>query len=120
MLVDGPPLSRPNGVAFDPEGNVVVVNVGNDEVLTFSAQGELLDTERTLDPVNDGLVILPDGTKYVSSVGNGTIARIRPGRSAELVASGIPSAASICYDPSRNRIIVPMNSANALAFVELD
>ena len=120
VLVDGAPLSRPNGVAFDPDGNVVVVNVGSADVLTFSPDGELLATEETLDPVNDGLVILPDGTKYVSSVGNGTIARIRLGEAPELVASGIPSAASICYDSRRNRIIAPMNSGNALAIVQLN
>jgi len=120
VLVDGAPLSRPNGVAFDPDGNVVVVNVGSADVLTFSVGGELLATEETLDSANDGLVILPDGTKYVSSVGSGTIARIRPGGSPELVASGIPSAASICYDAMRNRIIVPMNGGNALAIVQLN
>ena len=53
------------------------------------------------------------------SVRQGTIARIRPGQAAELIASGIPSAASICYDPTRNRIIVPMNSWFSLAFVEV-
>ena len=108
VLVDGAPLSQPNGVAFDPDGNMVVVNVGSADVLTFSVGGELLATEETLDPANDGLVILPDGTKYVSSVGSGTIARIRPGGSPELVASGIPSAASICYNEMRNRVIAPI------------
>lgn len=119
VFIDGPPLNRPNGVAFDPDGNIVVINVGSADILTFSPDGELLMTERSLDSVNDGLVILDDGTKYVSSVGVGTIARIRPGQEAELVATGIPSAASMCYDPSRNRLIVPMNSWFALAFVEL-
>jgi hypothetical protein len=36
-----------------------------------------------------------------------------------MVASGIPSAASMCYDPTRERLVVPMNSWFALAFVEL-
>lgn len=120
VLVDGPPLSRPNGVALDPDGNLVVVNVGSADVHTFAQDGRLLRTEQTLDPVNDGLVILQDGTKYVSSVGSGTIVRIRPGEEPDRVAWGIPSAASICYDPRRNRIVVPMNSGNAIAIVELN
>lgn len=119
VFVDGPPLDRPNGVAFDPNGNIVVVNAGNADILTFSPAGELLATEQSLDPRNDGLVILEDGTKYVSSVGVGTVARIRPGRAPELIASGIPSAASMCYDPTRERLIIPMNSWYALAFVDL-
>jgi sugar lactone lactonase YvrE len=119
IFVDGPPLTRPNGIAFDRDGNIVVVNVGSADILTFSPDGTLLRTEQSLDPGNDGLVVLDDGTKYVSSVRQGTVARIRPGQTAEMVASGIPSAASMCYDPSRERLIIPMNSWFALAFVEL-
>jgi sugar lactone lactonase YvrE len=99
VFVDGAPLARPNGVAFDNNGNIVVVNISSDEILTFSPEGELLETGTSLDSVNDGVVILPDGTMYISSVGEGTIAVIRPDQPAELVASGLPSAASICHDP---------------------
>lgn len=119
VFVDGGPLSRPNGVAFDADGNIVVVNVESADIHTFSPEGELLRTRQSLDPGNDGLVILGDGTMYVSSVRQGTVARIRPGGEPELVASGIPSAASMCYDPTRERLIVPMNSWFALAFVDL-
>jgi sugar lactone lactonase YvrE len=119
IFVDGSPLSRPNGIAFDAAGNIVVVNIASADVLTFSPTGQLLRTEQSLDPGNDGLVVLADGTKYVSSVRQGTVARIRPGQAAEMVARGIPSAASMCYDPTRERLIIPMNSWFALAFVEL-
>ena len=120
IFVDGSPLSAPNGVAFDPQGNIVVVNVESADVLTFSPEGELLRTEQAHDPGNDGLVIMPDGTKYVSSVRNGTVGVIPPDGEAEVIATDIPSAASMCYDPTRNRLIVPMNAWNALAFVDLN
>ena len=119
ILVGGAPLKQPNGVAFDPKGNVVVVNIGSKDVLTFSPSGELLQTEESIDAGNDGLAILPDGTKYVSSVRQGTVARIRRGQKAESIASGIPSAASMTYDPKRNRLVIPMNDWNAITFVEL-
>ena len=119
VFVQGPPLRRPNGVAFDPQGNVVVVNVGNDEVLTFSPAGSLLRTERAAQSGSDGLVIMPDGTKYVSSVLNGGISRIRPGQPAELIARNIPNAASMCYDEGARQLVVPMNPNNGLAFVRL-
>ena len=120
VVVEGEPLARPNGIAFDPDGNIVVVNINDNAVLTFSADGELVKTEHAVDGGNDGLVILDDGTKYVASVRLGTVSRIRPGQAAEVVASGIPSAASMAYDSKRNRLLIPMNNWNAITIVDLD
>ena len=119
MFVQGSPLFVPNGVAVDGQGNVVVVNTGDDAVLTFSRAGQLLKTEHAAQPGSDGLVIMPDGTKYVSSVRNGGVSRIRPGRPAELIARNIPSAASMCYDAGANQLVIPMNPNNGLAFIKL-
>ena len=119
VFVQGPPLSAPNGIALDPQGNIVVVNIGDAAVLTFSPTGQLLKTEQAAQPGNDGLVIMRDGTKYVSSVRNGGVSRIRPGKPAELIARNIPSAASMCYDAGANQLVIPMNANNALAFIPL-
>ncbi|HVE77729.1 MAG TPA: hypothetical protein VNA89_02650 [Gemmatimonadaceae bacterium] len=120
VFVQGAPLFHPNGIAVDAQGNVVVVNIGNPDVLTFSPAARLLRTEQAAQSGNDGLVIMPDGTKYVSSVRNGGVSRIRPGRPAELIARNIPSAASMCYDAGANQLVIPMNPNNALAFIALD
>ena len=120
IFVQGAPLRLPNGVALDPQGNIVVANSGNADILTFSPAGRLLKTESAAQPGSDGLVIMPDGTKYVSSVFNGGVSRIRPGRPAELIARNIPSAASMCYDAGANQLVIPMNPNNGLAFVRLD
>lgn len=120
IFAQGAPLKVPNGVAVDRQGNVVVVNTGDDAVLTFSAAGQLLTTEHAGQPGSDGIVIMPDGTKYVSSVINGGVSRIRPGRPAELIARNIPSAASMCYDAGAKQLVIPMNANNALAFIRID
>ena len=61
-----------------------------------------MKTEMAVQPGNDGLVIMKDGTKYVSSVQQGGVSRIRPGQAAELIAQNIPNPASMCYDdPAR-------------------
>ena len=112
------PLRQPNGVAFDPQGNIVVVNIGNADVLTFSPDGKLLKTETAAQPGNDGLVIMKDGTKYVSSVQQGGVSRIRDGK-AELIARNIPNAASMCYDAGANQLVIPMYPNNAIALVPL-
>lgn len=118
-FVDGAPLLLPNGVAIDNDGNIVVVNVGDNAVLTFSPAGELLHTEYAVEGGNDGVVVTGDGTKYVSSVRHGSVSRIEPGQPAEIIAYGIPSAASLCYDSVQHQLVIPMNNNNALAFISL-
>jgi len=120
VFAEGSPLAAPNGVAIDGDGNIVVVNIGDNAVITFSPDGEVVRTEHAAEGGNDGLVILEDGTKYVSSVRYGSVSRIRPGQDAEVIASGIPSAASMCYDSVQNQLVIPMNQNNALAFIPLD
>lgn len=119
VFVQGAPLNRPNGVAIDRDGSIVVVNVGSDSVLTFSPAGSLIRTERAVQSGSDGIVIMPDGTKYVSSVVNGGISRIRRGRAAVLIAQNIPNAASMCYDAGAKQLVIPMNANNAMAFLRI-
>ena len=119
ILIQGAPLWQPNGIALDPQGNLVVVNIGNADVLTFSPDGKLLQTETAAQAGNDGLEIMKDGTKYVSSVVNGGVSRMRPKQKADLIAQNIPNAASMCYDAGADQLVIPMNANNALAFVPL-
>ncbi|MDA1372850.1 MAG: gluconolaconase [Proteobacteria bacterium] len=119
VFVDGAPLAAPNGVAIDREGNIVVVNVGDNAVLTFSVNGDLVRTEYAAEGGNDGVVVTEDGTKYVSSVRFGSVSRIRPGQQAEVIATGIPSAASMCYDSVQRQLVIPLNGNFALAFIKL-
>ena len=118
-FAEGAPLALPNGVALDPQGNVVVVNIGTNDVVTYSPAGQIVRTEKSVEAGNDGVVVLPDGTKYTSSVRFGSVSRIRPGQPAEVIARGIPSAASMCYDSKQNQLVIPLNPNNALAFIKL-
>ena len=120
LFATGAPLNAPNGVAIDQDDNIVVVNVGDNAVITYDQAGTVTQTERSIEGGNDGVVITADGTKYVSSVRFGSVSRIRPGQEAELVATGIPSAASMCYDSTQNQLVIPLNGNYALAFVQID
>lgn len=119
VFVQGEPLASPNGVAIDNDGNIVVVNIASNAVITFNPAGNVVRTEYAVDAGNDGVVVTPNGTKYVSSVRFGSVSRIRPGQDAEVIASGIPSAASMCYDSTQNQLVIPLNPNNALAFIRL-
>lgn len=119
VFAEGAPLAIPNGVAIDMQGNVVVVNVDDNSVITYDLGGDVIKTEHSIEGGNDGIVILNDGTKYVSSVRFGSVSKIEPGQNAELIASGIPSAASMCYDSVQNQLVIPLNGNYALAFIPL-
>lgn len=119
VFAEGEPLAAPNGVAMDNDDNVVVVNVGSNAVITYSPQGEILRTEYAAESGSDGVVVLPDGTKYVSSVRYGSVSKLAPGAETEVVATGIPSAASMCYDSVQEQLVIPMNPNDALAFIQL-
>ncbi len=119
-FASGAPLAAPNGVAMDIDGNIVVVNINDNAVITYNPAGEVVKTEYAVEGGNDGVVVLPDGTKYTSSVRYGSVSRIRPGEEAEIIASGIPSAASMCYDSVQNQLVIPMNPNYSLAFIPLD
>lgn len=119
VFLEGAPLSLPNGVAIDNDGAIVVANMGNADLLTFSPEGKLMKTEQSAQPGSDGLVIMRDGTKYVSSVRVGGVSRIPPAKTAKLIATGIPSAASMCFDAGANQLVIPMNPNNAVAVIKL-
>ena len=118
-FAEGAPLAAPNGVAMDLDGNIVVVNVTDNAVITYRPDGSVLGIENAAEGGNDGVVVTEDGTKYVSSVRFGSVSRIRPGQPAEIIASGIPSAASMCYDSVQKQLVIPMNPNFALAFIKL-
>jgi sugar lactone lactonase YvrE len=95
VFAQGEPLAIPNGVAMDTDGNIVVVNIGTDAVITYNPAGDVVRTEHAAESGNDGVVVTADGTKYVSSVRFGSVSKIVRGREAEVIATGIPSAASM-------------------------
>jgi hypothetical protein len=119
VFAEGDPLSLPNGVAMDNEGNIVVVNMGTTAVVTYTPEGDMLRMEHAAESGSDGVVVLPDGTKYVSSVRYGSVSRLVRGSDAQVIATGIPNAASLCYDSVQHQLVIPMNPNNALAFIRL-
>ena len=119
IFVQGAPLFRPNGIEIDGDGNIVVVNMGNPDVITFAPDGKLVRTQQAAQAGSDGIVIMPDGVKFISSVTFGGVSMIPPDGPARLIAQNIPSAASMCYDAGANQLVIPLNANNGLAFISL-
>ena len=112
-------LSLPNGVAIDNDGNIVVVNMGDNKVITFSESGDISKTEYAAESGGDGIVIMEDGSKYVTSVRHGSVSKFASDGSVSVIARGIPNAASMCYDSIQNQLVIPMNGNYALGFIQL-
>lgn len=55
---------------------------------------------------NDGIVAMKDGTKYVSSVRFASVSHIKLSEDAGIVAKGILSARSMCFDSIQNQLLI--------------
>jgi len=119
VFAEGAPLNSPNGLAMDNDGNIVAVNIGDSAVITYNPDGEVVKQEAAIEGGNDGVVVTGNGVKYVSSVRFGSVSRIDTRGNAQIIARGIPSAASMCYDSTQNQLVIPMNPNNSLAFIRL-
>ena len=89
IFVQGAPLRQPNGIAFDPQGNIVVVNIGVGRADVLRRDGFTAHRKGRAARQTTASLCCPDGTKYVSSVQNGGVSRIRPGQPAELIARNV-------------------------------
>jgi hypothetical protein len=119
VFAEGAPLARPNGLAMDNDGNIVAVNIDDSAVITYNPDGDVVKQEAAVEGGNDGIIITRTGTKYVSSVRFGSVSRIDNSGNAQIIARGIPSAASMCYDSTQNQLVIPMNPHYAMAFIRL-
>ena len=61
VFAEGAPLAAPNGVAIDQDGNIVVVNVGDNAIITYDQDGAVTQIEHSVEGGNDGIVITADG-----------------------------------------------------------
>ena len=119
VFAQGAPINVPNGVAIDRDGNIVVVNINDNAVITYSPDGEVMGIDHAAEGGNDGVIVTEDNTRYVSSVRFGSVSKVVPGQAAEVIATGVPSAASMCYDSVQKQLVIPLNPNNALAFIPL-
>ena len=119
VFAEGAPLNVPNGVAIDRNGNIVVVNINDNAVITYSPNGDVVQIDHAAEGGNDGVVVTEDNTRYISSVRFGSVSKVVPGQAPEVIATGVPSAASMCYDSVQKQLVIPLNPNNALAFIKL-
>lgn len=103
-----PVLKTPNGLLHDSLMHLLVLDFATGDLYRLTiADGK---TEKLADGFGgaDGLAFDPHGRLYVSDWKNGKVFVIpRPGAKPVLMAEGFKSAADICVDYARKRVLVP-------------
>jgi len=119
-IAEGERLGRPNCIAIDRDGNLIVVTYGSDKVLTLSKGGSLLSATILRDGQLDGLALQEDGSTLLSSWKGEDIIRLSPdARAAEVVVTGIRTPAAFEVDEARGQIVVPLVEENRVVVAPL-
>lgn len=111
-FAQGDELAGPNGIVLTPEGPIVAAFSGV-EVYRWK-DGAKQVIAKLPDSQLDGLVQLPDGALLVTSWTGRCIYRIEPDGSFEIAFrdTSLVGPASIAYDRSRGRLIIPLVLSN--------
>lgn len=116
-IASGAELHQPNGLAFHDGALWVAPFAGNElyrldgterDVVIEVPRGQL-----------DGLVILGDGTRIVSSWQGSTIYRESSDGEFTPLLNGIAHSADIGYDAKRRRLLVPRSATNEVTIHQL-
>jgi len=106
-------LQGPNGIAFTPEGKMIVVSWGGGKVLEID--GSIKTLASGFENL-DGVVVTEDGTVIFSDFSAGKIYALKNGR-VSLLAKGFISPADIGY--YRGRLFVPEFMMNDVKVLEI-
>jgi len=109
-IASGPELGNPNGIAVGSRG-IFAVTFGSGEVYQLNPENgtrtHVLD-----DPQLDGIEFVGAGGFLYSSWGASAIYQVTPTGQKVTVVEGVDAPASIGYDASRGRVLIPLFNLN--------
>ena len=114
-------VSAPRGIAFDSEGNLIVVSTTKDQLLKVTMKGEVsvLVAGRPFDfPHN--VAISKDGTKYVTDGYGKCVWKVEADNKPEKLIGGDPFVNPVGISISGDVLLVTDPRANAVFEVTLD
>ncbi len=116
-LARGEDLNHPTGVAVGSRGIFVTTALG--DLLRLTPAGERTSILSQAGQAFEGVVFVADGGFAYSSSADGAVYLVDGTGSVSSLISGIDSPGDIGYDPTRNRILIPLFQENRLLFVDL-
>ena len=116
-LARGVDLNHPTGLAIGSRG--IFVTTAGGELIRFTGSGERTDLLATTGQVFEGVVFVADGGFAYSSSSDSSVYLIDGTGSVSTLIGGIDSPGDLGFDPTRNRVLIPLFRENRLLFVDL-
>lgn len=118
VALEGDTLHGPNGITWDGTGNrFIIAPFGGPEVFEWRP-GDKNPTVIAMGPGGYDGVEMARGKMLISSWTDSTIAMYQAGTEARLITA-VASPADIGYDGKRNRVIIPVFTANRVEVWQL-
>lgn len=118
IAVQGDTLERPNGITWDATGNrFIIVPFGGPSIFEWRP-GDKNPTVIAKGPGGFDGVEMARGKLLVSSWTDSTVSMYQSGTQVRVI-SGVASPADIGYDGKRNRVLIPVFTANHLEVWQL-
>jgi hypothetical protein len=118
IALRGDTLGWPNGIALDPAGKRFVIGqFGGQSVLAWKPD-ERAPTALAAGPGGFDGVVVAGARILASSWNDSTVSSYETGQAVRLI-TGVPSPADIGYDAQRNRVLIPVFTANRVEIWQL-
>jgi sugar lactone lactonase YvrE len=116
-LALGPNLNHPTGVAVGSRGIFVTTEGG--DLLRFTADGQRTSLIASPGQIFEGIVFVAGGGFAYASSSAGAVYLVDGSGAVRTLIDGISSPGDLGYDPTRNRVLIPLFNENRLLFVDL-
>jgi hypothetical protein len=118
VALRGDSLGWPNGIALDAVGRRFVIGqFGGKSLLAWKPEDRAPSVIATGPGGFDGVVVA-GGRIFASSWNDSTVSSYETGKEVRVI-SAVPSPADIGYDVKRNRLLIPVLSANRMEIWQL-
>jgi hypothetical protein len=118
VALRGDSLGWPNGITLDAVGRRFVIGqFGGKSLLAWKPEDRAPSVIATGPGGFDG-VVMAGGRILASSWSDSTVSSYETGKEIRVI-SGVPSPADIAYDVKRNRLLIPVLSANRMEIWQL-
>jgi len=114
-----PEIFSPNGLLFDKDNNLFIIDYGTGKLLKVSANGKVLEVVDQSGKHGDGIAFDSQGFLYYSDWDGGKIFRVDENNKSTVIDSGFTSPADITIDQEKDWLLIPEFNTGTVKVVSL-